>query len=103
MNYEQLMSQRAQEISPSPIRRFFDLAETMKNVISLGVGEPDFRTPWPIRATAISALERQAVDVHAPEDPVVGPPQDPVRDPLHRRKAPGDFVVHGKQHIIFFC
>lgn len=61
MNYEQLMSQRAQEISPSPIRRFFDLAETMENVISLGVGEPDFRTPWPIRATAISALERQAI------------------------------------------
>ncbi|MBQ3940943.1 MAG: aminotransferase class I/II-fold pyridoxal phosphate-dependent enzyme [Oscillospiraceae bacterium] len=55
------MSQRAQQISPSPIRRFFDLAETMDNVISLGVGEPDFRTPWPIRSAAIATLERQAI------------------------------------------
>ncbi|HAG12601.1 MAG TPA: pyridoxal phosphate-dependent aminotransferase [Ruminococcus sp.] len=55
------MSQRAQAIAPSPIRRFFDLAETMENVISLGVGEPDFRTPWPIRSAAISTLERQAI------------------------------------------
>ena len=61
MNYQELMSQRAQAIAPSPIRRFFDLAETMENVISLGVGEPDFRTPWPIRSAAISTLERQAI------------------------------------------
>ena len=61
MNYEQLMSQRAQAIAPSPIRRFFDLAESMQGVISLGVGEPDFRTPWTIRAAAIATLERQAI------------------------------------------
>jgi len=61
VNYQQLMSKRAQSLGPSPIRRFFDLAETMDNVISLGVGEPDFRTPWPIRAAAISTLERQAI------------------------------------------
>ena len=61
MNYEQIMSERAQAISPSPIRRFFDLAETMENVISLGVGEPDFRTPWPIRSAAITTLERQSI------------------------------------------
>lgn len=61
MNYESILSQRAQAIAPSPIRRFFDLAETMENVISLGVGEPDFRTPWTIRQAAISTLERQAI------------------------------------------
>ena len=61
MNYPELMSKRAQQIAPSPIRRFFDLAETMDNVISLGVGEPDFRTPWPIRQAAISTLERQSI------------------------------------------
>ena len=61
MNYEKLMSERAQGLAPSPIRRFFDLAETMDNVISLGVGEPDFRTPWPIRSAAISTLERQSI------------------------------------------
>ena len=61
MKYESILSQRAQEIAPSPIRRFFDLAETMEGVISLGVGEPDFRTPWTIRQAAISTLERQAI------------------------------------------
>ena len=61
MNYESILSQRAQAISPSPIRKYFDLAETMDNVISLGVGEPDFRTPWTIRQAAISTLERQAI------------------------------------------
>ena len=61
MNYEQILSERAQAIQPSPIRRFFDLAETMENVISLGVGEPDFRTPWAIRSAAISTLERQPI------------------------------------------
>ncbi|MBR3268091.1 MAG: aminotransferase class I/II-fold pyridoxal phosphate-dependent enzyme [Oscillospiraceae bacterium] len=61
LNYSEILSQRAQAISPSPIRRFFDLAETMENVISLGVGEPDFRTPWTIRSAAISTLERQPI------------------------------------------
>ncbi|MBQ6041335.1 MAG: aminotransferase class I/II-fold pyridoxal phosphate-dependent enzyme [Oscillospiraceae bacterium] len=55
------MSQRAQAIAPSPIRRFFDMAENMEGVISLGVGEPDFRTPWTIRSAAINTLERQAI------------------------------------------
>ena len=59
--YEQIMSQRTQDLKPSPIRRFFDLAENMADVISLGVGEPDFRTPWPIRSAAIATLERQAI------------------------------------------
>jgi len=61
VNYESILSERAQAIAPSPIRRFFDLAETMEGVISLGVGEPDFRTPWTIRQAAISTLERQAI------------------------------------------
>ena len=61
MNYESILSERAQAIAPSSIRRFFDMAENMEGVISLGVGEPDFRTPWTIRAAAISTLERQAI------------------------------------------
>ena len=61
MNYDSILSQRAQEIAPSPIRRFFDMAENMEGVISLGVGEPDFRTPWTIRSAAINTLERQAI------------------------------------------
>jgi aminotransferase len=45
---------------PSGIRKFFDLAQTMTGVISLGVGEPDFPTPWGVREAAIHALEHGA-------------------------------------------
>ena len=44
-------------MQPSGIRAFFDLVLGMKDVISLGVGEPDFTTPWPIREAGISSLE----------------------------------------------
>ena len=46
------------DIKPSGIRRFFDIAAEMDDVISLGVGEPDFDTPWSIRETAIYTLEQ---------------------------------------------
>ncbi|MCX6004445.1 MAG: aminotransferase class I/II-fold pyridoxal phosphate-dependent enzyme [Chloroflexi bacterium] len=52
------ISQRAREISPSGIRKFFDLLASMDGAISLGVGEPDFVTPWPIREAGIFALEK---------------------------------------------
>ena len=57
LNYEQLISRTIQEIQPSGIRKYFDIANTMQDVISLGVGEPDFLTPWRIRNTAIRTLE----------------------------------------------
>ena len=43
-------------MKPSGIRKFFDLANTMKGVISLGVGEPDFDTPWHICENAIHSM-----------------------------------------------
>ena len=52
------ISERARRLPPSGIRKFFDLIQSMDNVISLGVGEPDFPTPWRIREAAIYALER---------------------------------------------
>lgn len=58
MDYDKIISDKCREIKPSGIRRFFDVAATMENVISLGVGEPDFQTPWQVRKTAISALEK---------------------------------------------
>ncbi len=61
MNYESILSQRVQNLKPSGIRRFFDLAATMEGVISLGVGEPDFSTPWSIRREAIDVLERKKI------------------------------------------
>ncbi len=58
MDYSKLLNQTAVAIRPSGIRKYFDIAEKMGNVISLGVGEPDFHTPWVIRREAIRALER---------------------------------------------
>ncbi|WP_311173624.1 pyridoxal phosphate-dependent aminotransferase [Halobellus ordinarius] len=52
------LSQRVRETPPSGIRRFFELAEEMDDLISLGVGEPDFSAPWAARAAAIDSLER---------------------------------------------
>ena len=52
------LSQRALETPPSGIRRFFELAEEMDDLISLGVGEPDFSAPWAARSAAIDSLER---------------------------------------------
>lgn len=52
------LSQRVQAVPPSGIRKFFELAEERDDVISLGVGEPDFATPWRARTAAIDSLER---------------------------------------------
>ena len=57
MDYGKLLSPVVQEVKPSGIRKFFDIANTMKDVISLGVGEPDFPTPWEIRKAGILSLE----------------------------------------------
>ena len=54
------VSERALQIPPSGIRKFFDLALTMHDVISLGVGEPDFRTPWNICEAGIYSVEQGA-------------------------------------------
>ncbi len=58
MNYEDVLSDRVKVIKPSGIRKFFDLASQMEGVISLGVGEPDFTTPWAIREAAIYSIEK---------------------------------------------
>ena len=52
------LSKTVTSLAPSGIRRFFDLASTMEDVISLGVGEPDFDTPWHIREEGIYSLEK---------------------------------------------
>ncbi len=57
INYDEILNSSVKEIKPSGIRKFFDIAETMENVISLGVGEPDFPTPWQVRKAGIKALE----------------------------------------------
>ncbi|HCK87761.1 MAG TPA: pyridoxal phosphate-dependent aminotransferase [Erysipelotrichaceae bacterium] len=57
MDYDKLLAQKAKEMRPSGIRKFFDLVAEMPECISLGVGEPDFQTPWDIRDAAIHSLE----------------------------------------------
>ena len=52
------IADRIGQVPPSGIRRFFELAEEMDDVISLGVGEPDFSAPWAARQAAINSLER---------------------------------------------
>jgi aminotransferase len=56
-DHQEYLSEMVKELKPSGIRKFFDLAASMKGVISLGVGEPDFITPWNIREAAILSLE----------------------------------------------
>ena len=58
VDYEQLLSDRVKEVKPSGIRKFFDVVATMPDAISLGVGEPDFETPWQIRRAGIQSLEK---------------------------------------------
>ena len=58
IDYSKILSSKVSEIKPSGIRKFFDIAEQMKDVVSLGVGEPDFQTPWHIRSEAITSLEK---------------------------------------------
>ncbi|MBR4910965.1 MAG: aminotransferase class I/II-fold pyridoxal phosphate-dependent enzyme [Clostridia bacterium] len=58
IDYSRLLNPCVQQIKPSGIRKFFDIAATMDDVISLGVGEPDFQTPWMIRKAGILSLER---------------------------------------------
>ena len=57
MDYNKLLNRTVLDTKPSGIRKFFDIAEKMNNVISLGVGEPDFATPWHIRQAGIQSLE----------------------------------------------
>lgn len=57
IDYGKILSKKVTGIKPSGIRKFFDIAASMTDVVSLGVGEPDFRTPWQIRSAGIRSLE----------------------------------------------
>lgn len=57
INYDKILSDTVKDMKPSGIRKFFDIANTMKDVISLGVGEPDFPTPRIVRTAGIRSLE----------------------------------------------
>ncbi len=58
IDYSKVLTKTVCDIKPSGIRKFFDIAATMDEVISLGVGEPDFQTPWMVRKAGITSLEK---------------------------------------------
>ena len=58
IDYGRLLSEKAVGLKPSGIRKFLSIAAEMDDVISLGVGEPDFKTPWVIRKAGIDSLDR---------------------------------------------
>ena len=58
IDYSKVLNKTVTDIKSSGIRKFFDIASTMEGVISLGVGEPDFQTPWQIRKAGINSLQR---------------------------------------------
>lgn len=58
MNYDEIIPKKIRDIQPSGIRKFFDIAQQVPGVISLSIGEPDFKTPWAARKEAINILER---------------------------------------------
>lgn len=58
IDIDSLLSAKVREMKPSGIRRFFDIANELDDVISLGIGEPDFKTPWAIRKAGIESLEQ---------------------------------------------
>ncbi len=57
MDYSKYLNETIQNVKPSGIRRFFDIVNEMEEVISLSIGEPDFRTPWHVRKAGIESLE----------------------------------------------
>ena len=58
MNLKSMIRKNVSEMPPSGIRKYFDLINEMKDVISLGIGEPDFITPWSVREAGIYSLEK---------------------------------------------
>ncbi len=58
IDYQNFINDKIKQVKPSGIRKFFDIAVEMDNVISLSIGEPDFQTPWHIREAGISSLEK---------------------------------------------
>jgi len=58
IDYEKILNRDILNIKPSGIRKFFDIANEMDNIISLSIGEPDFQTPWHVRQSGIASLEK---------------------------------------------
>lgn len=89
IDYDKVLSAKIKKMKPSGIRKFFDIAGTMEGVISLGVGEPDFSTPWVIRKAAIQVLERKHI-IYGPNKGI-----EPLRNAVSARIK--------KKHGVEYC
>lgn len=58
IDYNNFINKKISTVKPSGIRKFFDIANEMDDVISLSIGEPDFQTPWHIREDGINSLKK---------------------------------------------
>lgn len=58
IDYNNFINKKISTVKPSGIRKFFDIANEMDDVISLSIGEPDFQTPWHIREEGINSLKK---------------------------------------------
>jgi len=83
IDYDKVLSNKIKNIKPSGIRKFFDIAGTMEDVISLGVGGPDFNTPWLIRKAAIQTLERKHI-IYGPNKGIV-PLRKAITDMINKK------------------
>ena len=83
IDYDKVLSNKIKNIKPSGMRKFFDIAGTMEDVISLGVGEPDFNTPWVIRKAAIQTLERKHI-IYGPNKGIV-PLRKAITDMINKK------------------
>ena len=81
------------DIPRSGIRDFFDIVSTMKDVISLGIGEPDFDTPWHVRESTVFALERGATHYTSNLGETVAPDLAHSTPSAHQH-----FCTHGNTH-----
>ena len=83
MNFNPLFNHTLTDLPASGIRKLFDIAATMDHVISLGIGEPDFPTPWHIRNTAIQTLEKSRTKYTA--NAGIAELREEISSYLHRR------------------
>ena len=60
IDYSKVLSEKVANLKPSGIRKFFDLAAEIEDVIALTIGEPNFKTPWHIREAGIDSLKKAA-------------------------------------------
>lgn len=95
IDYENTVSRTVRDIKPSGIRKFFDIAAEMDDVISLSIGEPDFDTPWHIREAGIMSLEQGKT--HYTSNAGLAELREEISSYLARRfklsYAPGEIVV----------